>query len=266
MKTMRRNTPRKHAEGGWADIAAGVSDASLALRPTGRIVLCENNNSMPLKIRQEACVRINGLSANMRVLTRTPHRIYTLIELLVVIAIIAILAALLLPSLNHARTLGMETVCMSNLKQTGTAGQSYMADYNGNLTSYSPTCGYSLSNEGYVGSNNIFACPSQEPKTFSGSFAYTYGMPHYAGGFIPSFFKYDPKTAYSTLLSNKVETPSSYFLFNDTVSIDTGSSGVNYGKQVFWFTFLGGPGVCCLHLRHGDREQTGFPGRACGQM
>ncbi|MBI1369880.1 MAG: prepilin-type N-terminal cleavage/methylation domain-containing protein [Planctomycetes bacterium] len=53
------------------------------------------------------------------------RRGFTLIELLVVVAIITVLIAILLPAMRRAREAAMNVVCMSNLKQHGTAMVSY---------------------------------------------------------------------------------------------------------------------------------------------
>jgi len=54
---------------------------------------------------------------------------FTLIELLVVIAIIAVLIAILLPSVSKSREAGRLTVCMSNQRQMIIAANAYALDF-----------------------------------------------------------------------------------------------------------------------------------------
>jgi len=103
---------------------------------------------------------------------------YTLIEILVVVAIISIVASMLMPALQQAREKARQSVCMSNLKQTGCALQLYAGDYDGycpKARGYDGTRTWSAPNGplvtgGYLSTNVIYggnsvigyggACPS----------------------------------------------------------------------------------------------------------
>lgn len=66
-------------------------------------------------------------------------RAFTLIELLVVVSIIALLIALLLPTLKSARRVARNTVCLSQQRQIGIGFASYATDSSGYWPDYGKT-------------------------------------------------------------------------------------------------------------------------------
>ena len=101
------------------------------------------------------------------------HIAFTLTELLCVIAIIAILAALLFPTLNVAKQYAWRTTCLNNLRQINLGLHMYSDDSNDRAPQTSGTAhfinwtGYKKLMKTYVGLNGassptdkLFACPA----------------------------------------------------------------------------------------------------------
>ena len=77
--------------------------------------------------------------------TRLDRLAFTLIELLLIIAIIAILLAILTPTLFQVRLLAKRTACLANLGVVGKAALIYQTVYNG----YVPICWGNLNDSNY---------------------------------------------------------------------------------------------------------------------
>ena len=106
---------------------------------------------------------------------------FTLIELLVVIAIIAILASILLPTLQKARESGRQSSCLNNMSQVSKGVLQYVADFDDMF----PPCGRNMTNtirlenynslvnwsyflnKKYGVSGGTFKCPSRDFRTTS---------------------------------------------------------------------------------------------------
>ena len=115
---------------------------------------------------------------------------FTLIELLVVIAIIALLVSILLPSLNKAKELARQVVCLTQLRNIGGYAILYANEHDGNIPrTWDATTNrlwhkiyydegvseFKLDNEDVI---KYFQCPSYpaRPEIVPFSWQYTYGQ------------------------------------------------------------------------------------------
>lgn len=122
---------------------------------------------------------------------------FTLVEMLVVIAIIAILAALLMPSLQQAMASAKSLSCVNQLKQHGSAVTQYVGDNGGFMpvSSYYPAVADSgityIDQKGgtrtfelywaaliyqYLKEPRLYTCPNKTPVNSGGMYRNQYGV------------------------------------------------------------------------------------------
>ena len=92
-------------------------------------------------------------------LNRACTKAFTLIELLVVIAILALLMAILMPSLQRVRKQAKDVLCRSNLKQWGLVWTMYNEDNNGRFPVFLGSNWMQRLTEYYADTDALLYCP-----------------------------------------------------------------------------------------------------------
>jgi prepilin-type N-terminal cleavage/methylation domain-containing protein/prepilin-type processing-associated H-X9-DG protein len=204
-------------------------------------------------------------------LVQTMHG-FTLIELLVVVAIIAVLIALLLPALQQAREKAKQAVCLSNLKQIGTASLIYAGSFNDCVgLNYYPGYGSEVTWYGYLrsakclpsGSKSVL-CPSFPPNELSGDYL-VYGarrdywnISKYLAAVPTSIHPWN----YVFVRIASIEDPAAFPYFADSVNGSTGTTqyfDFIVDRNAGWYD-----GVA--HLRHSKAADIWFPDGHAGAL
>src|SRR6185503_3811959 len=183
------------------------------------------------------------------------HSSFTLIELLVVVAIIAVLAALLLPTLSGARDSAKAAKCQSHLKQLGIALMMYVDDSGGIIPSAQPRCRGDVCPGGpdayhvtwlgtlydlaYCRIIGVMICPSDRLQEAPGHAAYTFANASYGynyHGFGANWY-YPPQGAgYDVpfLPMSNVKNPSLTYWVADNADDAAWSGNVLYQNGTVW--------------------------------
>lgn len=166
------------------------------------------------------------------------RRAFTLIEILVVLAIIALLAALIFPTLSRVRENGRAISCASNLKQIGLALMQYSDDYEGFHPVAGAAIGWDATDsvtgnnswmqqmQAYVKDQQVFHCPSD------GASKYSY--------FLSARVAYLEAHAFAATNTKRVQFPTAFVVAGDTFTYIGGFDAIDADKDDYSQNCVGG--------------------------
>ncbi len=181
---------------------------------------------------------------------------FTLVELLVVVAAIALLMALLVPTLGQARARARGAACASQLRQIGLLQAQTVSSERGQFFLYSPVdqnppktwAKVLWQDSGSEVDPSLFVCPSYAPYQFNDDWKNTYGVrrdPPETATLVKGLLEH-------YLVTDQIRSPASYVHIADTTS---GGAGGYDARQYHLFEAAGTEQV---HARHANRANILF--------
>ncbi|HSI08631.1 MAG TPA: prepilin-type N-terminal cleavage/methylation domain-containing protein [Rariglobus sp.] len=208
---------------------------------------------------------------------RSPkHRAFTLIELLAVIAIIGILAAILFSVFGSITKAKNNTVCLSNLRQIGTATLLYCNDHSGAFPpalSFPPavTNAYSPWNRTiapYLGLSNdtapspIFKCPADprdyeaSPGHYARSYTFSATNSFSAGNSNDWMGLIQVSSPYATRKMNQITVPGKTIMVTEWWTSTTGAIRDNWQDSYNYSTTNGWQSLANFPINADGRPNT----------
>ena len=190
----------------------------------------------------------------------TKKTAFTLIELLVVIAIIAILASMLLPALNQARTRAKTTKCLGQVREVGTALLLYTEENEGYFPPYNLVGNVSngLWWANLLEKSKLITVPAWRDKNSGCAKAGILACPAITNfTFFPGIGPASPVAAYgSSTKISRVTKASQTITCGDTPSLPDGSSAEGNLYKANPPSYLYNNGRCII--RHGGMTNVAF--------